>query len=232
MPLEEGEIELIEAAAQLPPARIRDLLRAGICHMDRAFERYLPLDIQRLSNCHWTPLVVARVAARWLDEVGAKTVVDIGSGPGKFCVAAALASRCEFLGLEHRGRLIHAARELAAVFEVPERVHFVEGRLGDVELPQADALYLFNPFGENLYGCDDWIDSEVELSDERYERDVAHVERMLRTAPVGSFLLTYNGFGGRIPWHYSEVRVDRALPSVLRLWQRIRGPGEVGSHAA
>ena len=90
-------------------------------------------------------------------------------------------------------------------------------------MPEADAYYLFNPFGENLDEADGWIAPDVELSDARYERDVSAAEAVLRDAPVGSFVVTYNGFGGRVPWYYREVRVDRELPSVLRMWQKTVG---------
>ena len=46
--------------------------------------------------------------------VDVQSVVDIGSGAGKFCVAAALGSGCRFTGLEQRPRLVAAARTLAA----------------------------------------------------------------------------------------------------------------------
>jgi len=79
---------------------------------------------------------------------------------------------------------------------------------------------MYNPFGENLFGLEDRLDDDVELCGARYLRDVAAVERLLRDAPAGTFLLTYNGFGGDLPADYREVRVDRELPSVLRMWRK------------
>ncbi|HEX7669859.1 MAG TPA: hypothetical protein VF395_09760, partial [Polyangiaceae bacterium] len=170
-----------------------------------------------VSNQFWTPLAVATRVAAWLDEFNVETVVDIGSGAGKFCVATALAGRCSFVGLEQRPRLVRAARHLARLFRIEERVHFLHGTLGDDALPVADAYYLYNPFGENLFGLGDHLDEEVELGSERYSRDVTAVETLLGEARVGTFVFTYNGFGGRLPESYEEVRVDRELPNVLRL---------------
>ncbi len=212
---------LYERLLRLRPDQIGEMIREGRCPPDRAFDRFLPRELQVLSSMHWTPLAVVLRAARWLDEHGVRSVVDVGSGAGKFVVAAALAGRCRFIGLEQRPRLVSAARELAALFEVEDRVEIVEGALHDTDLPRADAYYLFNPFGENLHGPGDCIDEDVELGDDRFSTDVGLVESLLEEAPGGTFLLTYNGFGGHVPIDFEEARVDRELPSVLRMWRKI-----------
>lgn len=211
---------LREHTRRRTPAEIAEALRSGRCPADRAFDQYLPVELCRLSPHWWTPLSVVRRAARWLDDLGVRSVVDIGSGSGKFCVAAALAGGCRFVGLEQRPGLVAAARALAELFEVGDRVRFVEGALGEAEVPVADAYYLFNPFGENLHGPLERLDDEVELSEARYDHDVELVEDLLRRARAGTCLLTYNGFGGRAPDGYELVRADLDLPSPLRMWQK------------
>ena len=89
-------------------------------------------------------------------------------------------------------------------------------------IPPVDAYYLYNPFEENLYedlGC---LDRQVELSQERFERDIRAVERLLVAAPRGTCLVTYNGFGGRVPTSYQMLRVGRGMPSPLYLWRKLR----------
>src|SRR5688572_31833715 len=105
---ETEEVTLIDELALHAARNVARALRAGRCPMDCAFDRFLPADLRRVSDEHWTPLVAALRAAQWLDEAGVRTVVDIGSGAGKFCVAAALAGHCRFKGLEHRRRLVRA----------------------------------------------------------------------------------------------------------------------------
>jgi hypothetical protein len=99
-------------------------------------------------------------------------------------------------------------------------VQFVHGTLGSVTIPEADAYYLYNPFGENLFGPDDRVDDDVELSEARHDRDVAIVEHLLRRARVGTIVVKYNGFGGRMPPGFEPIRVDWELPSVLRVWRK------------
>lgn len=202
------------------PESLAAAIRSGQWPSDIEFDRFMARDLRSVSSRYWSQLAVAARAASWFDELGIETVVDIGSGAGKFCVASALAGRCTFLGLEHRHRLVTAARELAAAFGVGERVRFEHAEFGEVAAPQADAYYLYNPFGENLFGHDDCLDEEVALSTARFVRDTVAVEGLLRAAPVGTHVLTYNGFGGRVPANYSVVCTDRHLPCVLRMWRK------------
>src|SRR5712691_2830027 len=209
-------------ARRLSPRRFSYSLLSGNFPADRAFDHFLPDELRVVSSQYWTPLVVAKRAAEWLDDLKVRTVVDIGSGAGKFCVAAALAGRCRFTGLEQRTRLVASARTLARRFEVDDRVSFVEGTLGDIATPVADAYYLYNPFGEYLFGSKEHFDSDVERSDERYKRDVAAVQDLLQRARFGTCVLTYNGFGGRVPSSYQQICVDNELPNELRLWRKER----------
>lgn len=202
-----------------------DALRSGRGVDDRAFDQFIPHDDRRVSADYWTPVRVATRAAQWLDYFGARSVADIGSGVGKFCVAAALGGSCQFIGIEHRARLVTAARELARTFEVEDRIDFVQSTLSDATWPRADAYYLYNPFGENLCQIEYQLDGHVELGVERYKREIAAAERFIEHAPRGTFLLTYNGFGGRVPDSYEEIAVDRDQPYELRMWRKTRQAG-------
>jgi predicted RNA methylase len=203
------------------PVGVAMAIRTGMCPVDRAFDRFYPDELRLVSSQYWTPLVVAMRAAEWLEEQQVRTVVDIGSGAGKFCVAAALASRCHFTGVEQRPRLVAAARDLARVFEVEDRVTFLDGALGEVPLPVPEAYYLYNPFGENLFGPQDHLDEDVELSADRYARDIAATRELLRRAPVGTCVVVYNGFGGQVPLGYEEIHADHELPNPLCMWKKI-----------
>jgi SAM-dependent methyltransferase len=201
------------------PARIAEALRVGCCPPDAVFDAFLPEDLASLSADQWTPLEVAVAAASWLAELGVERVIDIGSGPGKFCVAAALAGNVAFIGVEQNPRFVGVARSLARVFGVERRVQFLEAALGEGALPVADAYYLYNPFAQHLFAPSEY-DAGGTPNYERYRRDVMLAQDTFRRAPSGTVVLTYNGFGGLMPSSYEACRVDRELPCVLRMWRK------------
>jgi SAM-dependent methyltransferase len=189
---------------------------------DDAFDRFLPRPLKEVSPQYWSSLAVAQRAAEWLDEAGVQSIVDIGSGAGKFCVAAAIFGQCRFIGLEHRPGLVDAARNLACLFDVHDRVSFVHGALGAARLPTADAYYLFNPFGQYWFGSDRLMETDAGFTQQPRTHDIAIAERLLRRVATGTWLLTYNGFGGRVPAGYRLIRTDWELRAPLRLWRKER----------
>lgn len=212
------------ACAIVPPTakELAQEIRRGGEPDDELFDRFLPFRLRVMSRMFWTPLAVTTRAAAWFAELGVVTVADIGSGAGKFCVVAALAGGCRFTGLEQRPSLVKAAGRLAREFGVDDRVQFVAGILDPRTVPAADAYYLYNPFGENRFGPEAHLDEDVELSEDRYRRDIASVEEMLRRARPGTYVVTYNGFGGHVPDDYTEIRIDCTLPNLLQMWRKGR----------
>jgi hypothetical protein len=203
--------------------RVAQSLRADAYPDDTAFDRFLPQDLRDVSEQYWTPLRVVKRAAEWLAELRIRTVVDIGSGAGKFCVAGALLTDARFIGLEHRRSLVESAHGLAKAFGVSRRVTFVHGAFGAVATPHAEAYYLFNPFGDYWFDSSrDDSDPDVTFSHARRENDIAAVDRLIRLSPVGTTVLTYNGFGRRMPECCDLLHLEWALPGALRLWRKQR----------
>lgn len=223
-----GAIAYAEAMAQppdLPECEVQTVLQAlrrGECPVDADFDRFLPASLRAVSSEYWTPLRVAVRVATWLERYAIESVLDIGAGPGKFCVAAAAVHRgaCRFIGLEQRSELVAAARELARRCGLDARVRFVEGSLDSPDLPSVHAYYLYNPFGENLVSPGDRLDDRAELTEERYARDVLRVVTLLDAAPVGTYVITYNGFGTPPPAAYRRLQAERDLPYELDLWRK------------
>ena len=195
-------------------------LRAGRPVGDAAFDRLLPEELREVSGQYWTPLPVVRRAASWLREIKARTVVDLGSGAGKFCVAAALLTRCRFTGLEQRASLVVAARRLAETVGVDARVSFVQARIDATTALAGDAYYAFNPFGEYLFPSARFTDPDVTFTPEARRNDIAAARTLLSLAPLGTFVITYNGLGGRFPQEYEQIDVVSRLPGTLRLWKK------------
>jgi predicted RNA methylase len=202
--------------------RVSAALRDRRSLPDRMFDYYLPKALRSVSSQHWTPLVASMRGAEWLTDFGIDSVVDVGAGVGKFCISAALACSARFLGIEQRPELVAEASRLARTFGVDDRVSFMCRTFERGALPEAEAYYLYNPFGENLLSHEMRIDSRVELSADRHLRDSRAFEDMLWALREGTYVITYNGFGGCMPESYEEVRTDRSLPSVLSLWRKHR----------
>jgi SAM-dependent methyltransferase len=194
-------------------------LRTGQRVIDRDLDEVFPLDARRSSKVHWTPVAVAAQAARLLADRPGVTILDVGSGVGKFCLVAAATVRARIRGIEQRAHLVDIARCAAAKLEV--NVEFIHGTIASQDPRQVDGIYLFNPFAENLSPTRDRIDNSVELSPERFRRDVDATEQFLRGARVGTRVVTYCGFGGTMPDDYvMELREWHG--SNLELWVKRR----------
>jgi SAM-dependent methyltransferase len=183
--------------------------------------------IRARSSRFWTPVTVASRAAQLLARHDVRRVLDVGSGPGKFCLAAAsVCPEIDFTGIEHRPHLVEAARLAGARLRL-ENVRFLEGTVTELPWTEFDALYLYNPFAENVCDEGDHLDDTVELSTPRYMADVRCVGAALTAAPVGLVMVTYHGFGGPIPVSYELVHAERAHSDWLRVWvkRRLRGDG-------
>ena len=195
-------------------------LRAGRAGADDAFDRFLPPPLREVSQQYWTPVPVVRRVASWLRDAKARTVVDIGSGAGKFCVAGALLTRCRFIGVEQRESLVDTARGLAETFGVDERVTFVHGGFNAATTPAGDAYYLFNPFGPYAFSAARFAEPDVVFTPATHRADIAAAIEFLARAPHGTVVITYNGFGGKFPSGYEQIDIDLALPGTLRLWRK------------
>jgi hypothetical protein len=200
-----------------------DKLTTGSLPTDAGFDRLLPQDLRMASATFWTPCRVALVTARWMNELGIQSLVDIGSGVGKLCIVAALATRATFVGIEYRSRLIGVATTLARDLGVDGRVRFIAGAFGEMHVPPAEAYYFFNPFAENTIGPGGQLDHDVALAPERRRRDIANAQYLLEQAPAGTFVITYGGMGGALPRAFRDLRSERNLPTTLRLYRKVLG---------
>lgn len=204
-------------------------MEPGLEELAREIDRKLSERWIQRSDLFWTPVEVTARGVAWLDEVGAGPVMDLGSGVGKWCVAAArLSPGRRYVGVEHRADLVRVATSLARDLGVADRVAFHHAAVHDLAsmahpelapiLAETEAFYLFNPFGEHLAPDDEHLDEAVAFSEDGFRRDVAATRALLSTRPPGTFVLVYNGFGGAMPEGYEPVRSDLEGRYTLRLW--------------
>ncbi len=146
-------------------------------------------------------------------------VLDVGCGPGKFClVAASLTSGSIFTGIEQRKDLVAVSRAAAARLRLPN-VRFLRGDMMDLAFARYDAFYLYNPFEENM-ARGHKIDSAVPLSPLLFKRYNRYVSSQLAPLPHGTRVVTYAGYADEIPGCYDcETTLFR---DDLKLWIKTR----------
>jgi SAM-dependent methyltransferase len=209
------------AFTPMPATTVAAALRAGQLVSDQAFDRLYPTALRFLSFRYWTPVAVAARAAQLLAEAGATRVLDVGSGPGKFCITGALTQPVAFTGIERRPRLIEVARATAERTGA-ERARFVEADILRFPFARYDGFYIYNPFYEAVAPTALRIDDSVAHSPALYRQSVAGTARKLARLPIGVAVVTYHGLGGAMPSPYSRVHQETAGTDQLTLWVKIR----------
>jgi SAM-dependent methyltransferase len=184
---------------------------------DEKFDRIYPAEIQELSSIFWTPVAIAAEAAKLLVAESGTHVLDVGCGPGKFCLIAAALTDGHFTGVEQRVELLEAARTAALRLGL-DGVEFLHANVMEIAFADYDAFYIFNPFEENMHGHR--IDSAIPLSPELFKCYTSYVADQLGQQPNGTRVVTYMGYGDEIPSCYDceETRFG----DDLKLWRKTR----------
>jgi SAM-dependent methyltransferase len=127
---------------------------------DFQFNSLYPFSIQALAKYHWTPLSIAVKAAKFLAAEDNVRILDIGSGVGKFCLAAANHTpKANYFGVEQRKSLINFANATKRHLQL-DNVSFIHGNFTQLDLKKYDHFYFYNAFYENLDGADKIDDSK------------------------------------------------------------------------
>lgn len=165
---------------------------------DSSFNEIYPPHIRQLSRRHWTPLDIAKRAARFLAVEAGVKILDIGSGVGKFCIGAGYFNpRCEFVGVEQRPDLVGYARNAAEVLEL-KNVKFIHANFTQLSLRDFDHFYFYNSFYENLADTDK-IDDSIDYSSELYHYYNRYLFRQLSVSERGTRLATFHSMEDEIP---------------------------------
>jgi SAM-dependent methyltransferase len=167
---------------------------------DHEFDQIYSASIREMSVTHWSPVNVCRLAAKLLVTSPATRVLDVGCGPGKFCVIGATTTRGHFTGVEQRKRLARAAKDLIERYGII-RAEIAHANILDVSFLDFNAFYIFNPFAENVFPSMR-IDFEVELHPGLYAKYIEYVNQQLSRMPIGTRVVTYCGDGAEVPGGY------------------------------
>jgi len=185
---------------------------------DEQFNKLYPLPIQSMAIRHWTPLSVAKKAADFLAAEKAVRVLDIGSGVGKFCLAAAYYKPSAFFyGIEQRKGLTGFAEHAKGVLQL-ENVSFFNANFTLLDFNKYDHFYFYNAFYENLAGTDK-IDDSIEYSGELYNYYNRILFKQLEQKQAGTRLATYHSLEDEIPPEYHVV--GSGCDNLLKFWIKI-----------
>jgi SAM-dependent methyltransferase len=184
-----------------------DLSDLDFFSSDSVFDKLYPTDIQELAYRHWTPLEVAKKAADFLTQDGKVKILDIGSGVGKFCLAAAhYKPNALYYGVEQRKSLVEHADAVKEKLGL-SNVTFMQGNFTKVDFKQYDHFYFYNSFYENLYGTQK-IDNSFEYSKELYNYYNIYLVRQLEKMPEGTKLVTFHSQEDDMPRGYHIIGAD------------------------
>lgn len=184
---------------------------------DTDIDRLYPIHIRKLAHRHWTPVDVTQSAAKFLaQDYGAK-ILDIGSGAGKFCLAAAMYQPdCFYYGVEQRKHLIDCAERAKQDLNL-HNVSFIHANIKDIDFNDYDHLYFFNAFYEHL-DTTVRIDEHTELSIKLYHEYTDYLFDRLVQMRRGTRLVTYYGKSEQIPSFFSLQK--STFTGNLKFWVR------------
>jgi len=187
---------------------------AALFYNDAAFDWVYPEHFQLMSLKQFTPLAVARKAAEFLAEPDAR-ILDIGSGVGKFCLAAAHYYPDTFFhGIEQRQELVYFAEEARKYIGL-NNAYFTHGNLTQINFKEFDHFYFYNSFYENL-DPDNRIDDTIETSFSLYVYYTQYLFAALNEKPSGTRLVTFHSTEDEIPPGYCLV--DVSYDTLLKMW--------------
>jgi SAM-dependent methyltransferase len=149
-----------------------------------------------------------------LTENNEKRILDIGSGVGKFCIAAASHVDSHFYGVEYRKSLVQVGKHIAKHYQL-NNVTLQNANILDIDFSNYDGYYIFNPFYENLEKTKR-LNDEVKLEAELYQVFLKYTDDQLDKAKVGTKLVTYHGNNFEVPNSYTKI--NDAFNGDLKLW--------------
>lgn len=184
---------------------------------DNAFNKIYPENIKALSQRHWTPVDVAKMAAKYLVDNTGKKVLDIESGAGKFCLVGAASTDGIFYGVEQRASLTKISKKIADKHNI-SNVDFINLNIKEISFLEYEAFYFFNSFYENIdtsCSIDDTIIHDIDL----YYDYSEYVREQLDATPIGTRLVTYWSKWDEIPNSFNLI--DTACDKLLNFWEKV-----------
>jgi len=185
---------------------------------DAKFNTLFPEPIRKMTRRHWTPILVAQKAAAFLRTDPGIKILDIGSGCGKFCLAAGYYyPDTNFTGVEQRAYLTEEANTALKTLGL-KNVTFQTANITEISFKDYHHFYFYNSFYENLAETEK-IDQAIPFSKELFEQYSYYLYKQLREARKGTRLVTYHSVETEIPDEYQIVQTD--VNDYLKCWIKV-----------
>jgi Methyltransferase domain len=191
-------------------------LRLNIKIKDSEFDVIYSNEMKKVSDIHFSPIEVSKIAARYLVDKKGVRILDIGAGAGKFCMIGSSSTEGIFTGVEQRVNLHNLAKSIAQKYNLINVV-FINSNITDISFKDFDGFYLFNPFYENM-NASGKMDDLVELKRELYDEYSLYVKNQLDSKPLGTKLVTYFSYMTEIPNSYQLQFSD--FEGKLKMWEK------------
>lgn len=192
-------------------------IRKNIDVKDAIFNEIYPPNIKIVAEKHWTPVAVAKMAAKYLVEKPGTKVLDIGAGAGKFCLVGAASTEGFFYGVEQRASLTKISKKIAVRHNI-ENVEFIHSNIDKISFSDYEAFYFFNSFFENI-DTSNPIDDTILPDSDLYHAYSDYVKQQLNKTPVGTRLVTYWSKWDEIPTNFEFV--DSECNGFLSFWKKV-----------
>jgi len=184
---------------------------------DKLFDSIYPEDIQKLSEDHFTPIEMIKMASQFLVQKEGARVLDIGSGAGKFCIVGATCTDGHFTGVEIRKRLHSVASHIVQSRKLIN-IELIHSNITQIDFTEYDAFYLYNPFFENIMSLDR-IDTSLEFSKSLYKDYSNCVKEKLDALPLGTRLVTYYSAYDEVPKSYRIL--EKVEIQKITMWEKV-----------
>jgi SAM-dependent methyltransferase len=199
------------------PARaIRDALARGAAVADAELDQLFPEELRDRSHLHWTPIAVAVRAAALLAPAPRLRILDVGAGVGKLCLVGAAVTGATWWGIEQDATQVAAANHAAWALDVEARTRFVHGDGSRLAWDEFDGFYFYNPFTTLMLAPH----ASPFVRYATIQSTLRRIEQRLATARPGTRVVTYHGFGGKLPAGYALAAREPAGGDALELWLR------------
>ncbi|SNR93886.1 class I SAM-dependent methyltransferase [Flavobacterium sp. ov086] len=191
-------------------------LKQNIDIEDDKFNELYPVRIKRLSKRHWTPVVIAKIAADYLVDKPNQKILDIGAGVGKFCLVGAATTKGIFYGVEQRASLTKLSKKIAEKHNI-NNVEFIHSNITEISFSDYDAFYFYNSFFENIdTSCP--IDKKILPKNELFLTYSNYVRDQLNKTPKNTRLVTYWSTWEEIPESF-DLKYT-ACDGLLNFWKK------------